>query len=29
VVLERIPVELTRMRNWLRLQDWSLDGARS
>jgi uncharacterized protein YbjT (DUF2867 family) len=25
-VLERIPVELTRMRDWLRLQDWSLDG---
>lgn len=24
-VLERIPVELTRMRDWLRLQDWSLD----
>ena len=25
-VLERIPVELTRMRDWLRLQDWSLEG---
>ena len=25
-VLERIPIELTRMRDWLRLQDWSLDG---
>jgi hypothetical protein len=24
-VLERIPVELTRMRDWLRLQDWSLE----
>jgi uncharacterized protein YbjT (DUF2867 family) len=24
-VLECIPVELTRMRDWLRLQDWSLD----
>jgi uncharacterized protein YbjT (DUF2867 family) len=25
-VLERIPLELTPMREWLRLQDWSLEG---